>query len=65
MKEDFNNNVNKIYCEKCDLIFNSRIKYEKHLDSHYSKVSCETCPIDTAIAKFMNIFKKNSSENLE
>ena len=65
MTKPFRNNVNKIYCEKCDLIFNSRIKYEKHFDSHSSKVTCETCPIDTVIAKFVNIFRKKSSRNLE
>jgi hypothetical protein len=59
------NNVTKVYCVTCDLIFESREKFEKHLDSHSSKVVCEVCPIDTVIAKFVNMFKRNSSRNLE
>jgi hypothetical protein len=59
------NNVSKVYCVTCDLIFESREKFEKHLESHSSKVVCEVCPIDTVIAKFVNIFKRNSSRNLE
>ncbi|MCV0410208.1 hypothetical protein [Nitrosopumilus sp.] len=59
------NNVNKVYCEKCDLVFESREKFEKHLDSHSSLASCEICPIDTIIAKFLNLFKRKSSRNLE
>jgi len=59
------NNVSKVYCVTCDLIFESREKFEKHLESHSSKVVCDVCPIDTVIAKFVNIFKRNSSRNLE
>jgi len=59
------NNVTKVYCVTCDLIFESREKFEKHLDSHSSNVVCEVCPIDTVIAKFVNMFKRNSSRNLE
>ena len=58
------NNVNKIYCSKCNSIFESRKKFEKHLDEHYA-LSCETCPIDTAISKVVNLFKRKSSHNLE
>ncbi|MFQ5497551.1 MAG: hypothetical protein ACE5DU_06675 [Nitrosopumilus sp.] len=65
MKKSSDNNVHKVYCEKCDLIFESREKYAKHFDSHTSGVVCETCPIDTAIAKFVNLFKRKSSHNLE
>ncbi|RMW37467.1 MAG: hypothetical protein EA446_07200 [Nitrosopumilus sp.] len=64
MDKPSRNNVSKVYCEKCDLIFQSRDQFEKHLDSH-SGVSCEVCPIDTAIAKFASLFKRKSSENLE
>ncbi len=52
------NNVNKVYCEKCDLVFDSREKFEIHLERHSQSVSCETCPIDTVIAKFVNLFKR-------
>ncbi len=58
-------NVSKVYCEKCDLVFESREKFEKHLERHSSSVTCEICPIDTVIAKFVNLFKRKSSRNLE
>ena len=58
------NNITKVYCEKCDLIFQSREKFEKHLDSHSSNTN-EVCPIDTVLSKFVNLFKRNSSRNLE
>nr|AIF12640.1 hypothetical protein [uncultured marine thaumarchaeote KM3_56_F06] len=59
------NNIAKVYCEKCDLILESREKFEKHLDTHSAGVACEVCPIDTAIAKFVNLFRRKSSRNLE
>ncbi|NNL36870.1 MAG: hypothetical protein HKP34_01030 [Nitrosopumilus sp.] len=65
MKKSSKDSVVKVYCEKCDLVFQSREKFEKHFDSHSSSVACEVCPIDTAIAKFMNLFKRKSSRELE
>ena len=65
MKKSTNNNISKVYCEKCDLVFESREKFEKHLDTHSSNIACEICPIDTAVAKFLNLFKRKSSRNLE
>ena len=65
VKKSSKNNITKVYCEKCDLVFESREKFEKHLDSHSSTIACEVCPIDTAIAKFVNLFKRKSSRNLE
>ena len=59
------NNVSKVYCERCDLVFESREKFEKHFDSHSSSVACESCPVDTAIAKFVNLFKRKSPRDLE
>jgi len=59
------NNIAKVYCVKCDMIFNSRKTFEKHLARHSSPIQCEICPIDIAISKFVNIFKKKSSHNLE
>ncbi|EGP93395.1 hypothetical protein MY1_0632 [Nitrosarchaeum koreense MY1] len=47
------------------MIFNSRKTFEKHLVRHSSLVQCEICPIDIAISKFVNIFKKKFSHNLE
>jgi hypothetical protein len=61
----FKNNVIKVYCSKCDLIFESRKKFEKHLDDHNHAISCETCPVDVAISKFVNLFRRKSSQNLE
>jgi len=58
-------NVTKVYCTKCDLIFESREKFERHFDTHYSNVTYEACPIDTAIAKFVNLFRRKSHSNLE
>ena len=65
MKKLSKHNVSKVYCTKCDLIFESREKFEKHFDRHSSSVACEVCPIDTVISKFVNIFKRKSSRNLE
>jgi len=59
------NGIIKVYCEKCDLVFQSRDKFEKHLASHSSNIVCEVCPIDTVIAKFLDLFKRKSSRNLE
>jgi len=65
MNKSSKNNVSKVYCEKCDLVFESREKFENHFDNHSSKFVCEICPIDTVIAKFVNLFKRKSSRNLE
>jgi len=47
----------KIYCEKCDSVFESREKFEKHYEKH-SGVSCEACPLDVAISKLIGLFKR-------
>ena len=52
-----NNNISKVYCEKCDSIFDSREKFEKHYEKHLG-IICESCPIDTAIDKFTKLFKR-------
>ena len=65
MKKLSNSKNGKIYCEKCDLILNSREKFLKHLQTHSSTIPCDVCPIDTAIDKFVNLFKKKSSHSLE
>ncbi|MCH9658780.1 hypothetical protein K0U27_08865 [archaeon] len=59
------NHAEKVYCEKCDLVFESRQQFENHLDGHMSKFVCETCPVDTVISKLVNIFRRKSSRNLE
>ena len=65
MKKFSNSNTTKVYCEKCDLILNSREKYLKHLETHFSTIPCDVCPIDTVIGKFVNLLKRKSSQNLE
>ena len=65
MKKLSKNNVTKVYCAKCDLIFESREKFENHFERHSSNVTNEVCPIDTVILKFVNMFKRKSSRNLE
>ncbi len=51
-------NVSKIYCEKCDEIFNSKQKFDEHNSKHSSGLSCEACPIDTVLDKIIGLFKK-------
>ncbi len=53
------NNISKVYCERCDIVFESRSEFEKHIDRH-SGVTCESCPLDTAISKIFGFFKKNN-----
>ena len=65
MEKITDSNNLKVYCEKCDLILNSREKFLKHLETHSSTIPCDVCPIDTIIGKFINLFKKKSSHNLE
>jgi len=50
-------NVAKIYCEKCDSIFESKTKYQEHYQEHLG-ISCESCPIDSVMQKIVNLFKK-------
>jgi len=50
-------NVTKVYCDKCDSIFESKAKYDEHYREHLG-ILCESCPIDTVMHKIMNLFKK-------
>ena len=65
MKKPIKNNVTKVYCEKCDLVFDSREEFEGHLDRHSPNASCEVCPIDVALSKLANLFRRKFSNNLE
>ena len=65
MKKPSNSNATKVYCEKCDLILNSREKFLKHLETHSSTIPCDVCPIDTVIEKFVNLLRRTYSKNLE
>lgn len=53
-------NVSKIYCEKCDEIFDSRQKYEQHSSKHSTGTSCESCPIDMILEKIIGFFKRKN-----
>ncbi len=57
--ENSKKNINKIYCEKCDAIFESREKFEKHFDNH-SSVSWESCPLDVVVDKITKFFRKKN-----
>lgn len=55
--------VSKVYCERCDAVFSSRAEYERHLDRHAAGGAgagggCEECPLDTAVSKFLGLFRK-------
>ena len=65
MDDNIRKNITKVYCEKCDLIFESREKFENHFDSHSASIPCDVCPIDTVIASFLNLFRRKSTRNLE
>jgi len=57
-KSSTRENVSKIYCEKCDKIFNSSEKYDAHYLEHSSGVSCESCPLDMVLGKIIGLFKR-------
>jgi hypothetical protein len=57
-KSSTRENVSKIYCEKCDKIFNSREKYDAHSSEHSSVISCESCPLDIVLGKIIGLFKR-------
>ncbi|MEK6944917.1 MAG: hypothetical protein AABX15_00695 [Thermoproteota archaeon] len=48
--------ASKIYCEKCDTVFDSKKKFDEH--KHNSQVSGESCPLDSAVQKFANLFRR-------
>jgi len=58
MSEINRNNVKKIYCEKCDLVLNSKKEFDKHLENH-NQIRCEECPLDTLASKITRLFKRN------
>ncbi len=57
-KSSTRENVSKIYCEKCDKIFNSSEKYDAHYPEHSSVISCESCPLDIVLGKIIGLFKR-------
>lgn len=59
MDKSFNReNITKIYCEKCDEVFDSKQKYEKHSSRHSTRVYYEPCPIDTVLGKIISFFRR-------
>ena len=50
-------NVTKIYCDQCDSVFNSKEKFNEHLEKH-SDVSCEFCPVDLVVNKIKDLIKR-------
>ncbi len=60
MEEPAKNNPTKVYCSRCDMIFESRKKFQSHLDRHLSDPGCEQCPIDTVIAKLVGLFRSRA-----
>lgn len=54
--------VSKVYCDRCDAVFDSRSKYERHLERHSggggSSAPCDECPLDTAISRVLGLFKR-------
>lgn len=57
---DRKENISKVYCERCDVVFDSRVEYEKHYDKHTGGVVYESCPLDTAVSKILGLFKKKN-----
>ena len=50
----------KVYCEKCDSVFNSRSDYFRHYERHVSGYVYESCPIDIIIEKFVKLLKRDN-----
>jgi len=52
--------VSKVFCEKCNCVFDSKEKFDEHIVQHSpSAICCESCPIDMAIEKIKSFFKKD------
>ena len=60
MSDSERKNVNKIYCEKCNDVFESREKFDKHFKKH-SSVS-ESCPLDVAVDKIAKLFRRTKTD---
>jgi hypothetical protein len=50
--------ISKVYCEQCDIVFDTRNEFDKHFEKHSGDISSEMCPLDTAVQKFVNFFKR-------
>lgn len=66
MANSENHGTSKVYCTPCDRVFDSRMQYEQHLVHAHSYsantdsggMSCDSCPLDTAISKLLGFFSK-------
>ena len=47
----------KVYCERCDHVFESRAKFERHFERH--SVSCEACPIDAVLSRIARLLRRS------
>ena len=50
--------MGKVYCEKCDSLFESRGSFERHVDMVHSGSGCNACVIDIALSKIRGLFKR-------
>ena len=52
-----NNSFSKFVCTECGASFFTKEGLEKHFQ-HQHGIYCETCPIDIAVQKITDIFRK-------
>ena len=57
MDEFTKKTASKIYCEKCDTVFDSKKKFEEHQHNDL-QASGESCPLDSVVQKFANLFRR-------
>ena len=50
--------MTKVYCEKCNDVFGSREKFDRHVESVHGESGCDVCIIDAALSKIAGFFKK-------
>lgn len=73
MTESENRGTSKVYCESCDRVFDSHKQYEMHFgsspytsgqcgksrnDGRAGGISCDSCPLDTALSKLLGLFRR-------
>ncbi|RNJ77530.1 MAG: hypothetical protein EB830_01695 [Nitrosopumilus sp. H13] len=51
------NRAVKVYCDRCDSVFGSRVEFDKHASRHRD-VMQEACPIDTALSKLAGALRR-------
>lgn len=48
----------KVYCDRCDSVFESRVEFDRHASRHIYGVMQEVCPIDTALSKLAGALRR-------